>query len=66
MKKVNVIVNPFFSLATVRCGVNSPSWFSDSFKINFEVSLTLKKKSMIALPRKTEPLLNKSEFTKVL
>ena len=35
----------FSPLATVRCSANSSSWFSDSFKINFEVSLTLKSQS---------------------
>ena len=35
----------FSPLATVRCSANSSSWFSDSSKINFEVSLTLKSQS---------------------
>lgn len=55
----------FFPLATVRCGANPSSWFSDSLKINFEVSLTLKVRVTV-LPRETELLLKKAEFTQVL
>lgn len=66
MKKVNVIVNSFFfPLQLLGVVLILPAGFQNSFKINFEVSPPLKSR-VIALPRETELLVNKSEFTKFL